>query len=89
MNVSPSHRIKANVKAKAIPLNAKQAIRGSPSPLNVLAMMPAQDAASARRLHDSDLVRFEVILKSFGSHNAVVERVNTTPVLKPDLQFPG
>ena len=32
MNVSPSHLIKLKVKANAMPLNAKDVIRGSPSP---------------------------------------------------------
>lgn len=53
MKTSPSHRIRLNVRANAIPLNANEAIRGSPSPWNVLIMMPTQAAESVERLHTS------------------------------------
>lgn len=61
MKTSPSHRIRLNVKAKAIPLNANEAIRGSPSPWNVLTMMPTQAAESVKRLHASALDRVVVM----------------------------
>lgn len=61
MNVSPSHRIRLNVRANAIPLNAKETIRGSPSPWNELATMPKQVADNVRRLHDSTPVKAEDI----------------------------
>lgn len=53
MNTAPSHRIRLNVRANARPLNANEAIRGSPSPWNVLIMMPTQAADSVKRLHVS------------------------------------
>lgn len=53
MKMSPSHRIKLKAKANARPLKANEAIRGSPSPLNVLTIMPIQAAESVRRLHAS------------------------------------
>jgi hypothetical protein len=40
MNVGPSHRIIEYVAEKAIPLNARDAMRGSPSPRKVFAMIP-------------------------------------------------
>ena len=48
-------RLKA--RANAMPLKANEAIRGSPSPLNVFIMMPTQAVESVRRLHDSALER--------------------------------
>ena len=53
MKTSPSHRIKLKVRANARPLNANEAIRGSPSPWKVLIMMPTQAAESDKRLHAS------------------------------------
>ena len=53
MKTSPSHRIRLKVRANAIPLNANEAIRGSPSPWNVLIIMPTQVAESVKRLHAS------------------------------------
>ena len=67
MNVSPSHRIRLNVKAKAIPLNANEAISGSPSPWKVLIIMPKQAAESVRRLHASAQFRLDVITDQLGS----------------------
>lgn len=40
MNVGPSHRIIAYDAEKAIPLSASEAMRGSPSPWKVLAIIP-------------------------------------------------
>ena len=42
-----------NVRANARPVNANEAIRGSPSPWKVLIMMPTQAAESVERLHAS------------------------------------
>ena len=53
MKTSPSHRIRLKAKANARPLKANEAIRGSPSPLKVLTIMPIQAAESVRRLHAS------------------------------------
>ena len=61
MNVFPSHLIRLNVNENAMPLNAKEAIRGSPSPWKVFTIMPTQAAESVRRLHASTLLRVEFI----------------------------
>ncbi len=61
MKTSPSHRIRLKVRANARPLNAKEAIRGSPSPWNVLVMTPTQAAESVKRPHASGLDR-EVVM---------------------------
>ena len=53
MKTSPSHRIRLKVRANAKPLNANEAIRGSPSPWKVLMTMPTQTAESVKRLHAS------------------------------------
>ena len=53
MKTSPSHRMRLKARAKARPLKANEASRGSPSPLNVFIMMPTQAAESVRRLHAS------------------------------------
>lgn len=53
--------MRLNEKANAIPLKAKEAIRGSPSPWKVLAMMPMQAAERVSRLHDSVPVNVEDI----------------------------
>jgi len=50
INVGPSHRIMAYDAAYAIPLNAREAMRGSPSPRKVFAMMANDARARARRL---------------------------------------
>ena len=62
MKVSPSHLIRLNVNENAIPLKAKEAIRGSPSPWNVFTIMPTQAAESVRRLHASTLLRAEFMM---------------------------
>lgn len=62
MKVSPSHRIRLKVNAKAMPLNANDAIRGSPSPWKVLAMMPTHAAERARRLNVSALLRLALMV---------------------------
>ena len=62
MNVSPSHLIRLNVNEYAMPLNANEAIRGSPSPWKVFTMMPTQAAESVRRLHASTLLRVEFMV---------------------------
>ena len=62
MNVSPSHLIRLNVNENAMPLNAREAIRGSPSPWKVFTMMPTQAAESVRRLHASTLLRAEFMI---------------------------
>ena len=61
MKVSPSHRIKLKANAKDIPLNAKEAIRGSPSPWKVLTITPRQAAERVRRLHASEPVSVVVM----------------------------
>lgn len=53
MNVGPSHLIIEYEAANAIPLNAKDAMRGSPSPRNVFEIMPMQASVRERRLTDS------------------------------------
>jgi hypothetical protein len=55
MKVGPSHRIKQNEIAKARPLNANDAIRGSPSPSpeNVFARMPQHAAVRVKRVRVS------------------------------------
>lgn len=50
INVGPSHRIMAYDAAYAIPLNAREAMRGSPSPRKVFAMMPNDARARDMRL---------------------------------------
>ena len=62
MKTSPSHRIRLKVRANARPLNASEAIRGSPSPWNVLIMMPTQAAETVKRLHVSALDRVVVMI---------------------------
>ena len=62
INVSPSHRMRLNVEANAMPLNAKEAIRGSPSPWKVLAMMPKQAAVRPKSVHDSNFVSVEAMM---------------------------
>lgn len=49
MNAGPSQRIIANVAENAIPLKASEAMRGSPSPWKVFAMMPQQARDSDKR----------------------------------------
>lgn len=51
--ISPTHRIKLKVKVNARPLSANEAIRGSPSPRNVLNIIPTQATESVKRLHAS------------------------------------
>ena len=86
MNVSPSHLIRLNVNENAMPLNAKEAIRGSPSPWNVFTMMPAQAAESVRRLHASTLLRAEFmifhVVIMVNSHT--VKEFETQKILMPD-----
>jgi hypothetical protein len=54
MNVGPSHRIIAYDAEKAIPLSANEAMRGSPSPWKVFAIIP-------RQANESDVrVKFSV-----------------------------
>lgn len=53
MNVGPSHLIIEYEAANAMPLNARDAIRGSPSPRKVLEIMPTQASVRERRLRDS------------------------------------
>ena len=55
MKTGLNQRIKLYVEAKAIPLNAIEAIKGSPSPWNVLAITPKHAIESARRLRVSAL----------------------------------
>ena len=69
MNVSPSHRMRLNVRANAMPLNAIETIRGSPSPWKVWATTPIQASVSPRSVHDSTLVRTEVI----AAHSTLME----------------
>ena len=57
MKTSPSHRIRLKVRANAKPLNANEAIKGSPSPWNVLMTIPTQAAESVKRLQASALER--------------------------------
>ena len=54
--------MRAYVAAYARPENARDTLRGAPSPWNVLAMMPKEAKAKARRLHASDLDSTAVIV---------------------------
>ena len=51
--MSPSHLTKLYAAANAMPLNAKDATRGSPSPWNVFAITPAHAIKSVTRLDAS------------------------------------
>lgn len=62
MKTSPSHRIKQYVNENAIPLNAKDATKGSPSPLIELAMIPRHVAVIAQRLNVSALLRTVIMI---------------------------
>ena len=62
INVSPSHRIRPYVNANAIPLNANEAISGSPSPRKLLTKMADEAAKNDRRLHFSALERVEAMM---------------------------
>lgn len=53
MKVGPSHLIIEYEAANAIPLNAKEAMSGSPSPRKVFEMMPMQARDNERRLRVS------------------------------------
>lgn len=53
MKVGPSHLIIANEAENAIPLNARDAMRGSPSPWKVFAITPMQARDKERRDHVS------------------------------------
>ena len=66
IKTSPSHRTRLKVRANARPLNANEAIRGSPSPWNVLIMMPTQATESVKRLQASapDRVAVMTVQKS-------------------------
>ena len=67
MKAGPSHRIRLYVKENAIPLNANDAMRGSPSPWKVLAMMPIQAAEMTERLRVSELLNVvEDIMDDYG-----------------------
>lgn len=57
MNVSPSHRIRLYANANAMPLNANEAISGSPLPRKLLNKIATEAAESERRLHVSTLER--------------------------------
>ena len=54
--------MRLNVNENAMPLNAIEAIRGSPLPWNVLAMMPKQAADKERRVTVSALLRAVAII---------------------------
>lgn len=62
MNVGPSQTIIAYDDEKAIPLNARDAMSGSPSPWNVLAIMPRQAIVRDRRLSVSVRERNGVVI---------------------------
>ena len=66
MKAGPSHRIRLYVKENAIPLNANDAMRGSPSPWKVLAMIPIQAAVMAERLSVSELLKVVDIMDNYG-----------------------
>ena len=53
IKVVPSHRIKLYVLAKARPLNAREAMSGSPWPWNVLLMIPIEMATMTESVHVS------------------------------------
>ena len=67
MKVGPSQRIMAYAAAKAIPLNASDAMRGSPSPWKVFAIIPKQARPKDSRLRVSVEERWEGIDIVFGS----------------------
>ena len=57
MKMFPSHLIMQYVDAKAMPLKAKDAIRGSPSPWNVLAIIPKHATEIVKRVKASAQLR--------------------------------
>ena len=73
MKTSPSHLIMQYADAKAMPPKAKDAIRGSPSPWKVLAMMPRHAAETAKRVRASALLR--AVLMTIQCHSMSLERV--------------
>ena len=56
IKTGPSHRIRLYVDAKAIPLNAREAITGSPSPWKVFVMTARHAADIAQRPNVSVLL---------------------------------
>lgn len=62
MKVGPSHLMRLYVDANAMPLKAREAIRGSPSPWKVLAMTARHAAETAQRLRVSALLRVVFIM---------------------------
>jgi hypothetical protein len=62
-NAGPAHLTIANVAENASPEKASEAIRGSPSPWNVLAVMARHAAERVERVHDS--VRLNVAFMMF------------------------
>lgn len=67
MKTGPSHIIRLYVEAKAMPLKAREAIRGSPSPWKVLAMIAKHAAESVRSDHVSVRVREGAIMNDGSS----------------------
>ena len=57
IKVGPSHRMRPYVEENAMPLNAREAISGSPSPWKVFAMTARHAADIAQRLEVSTLLR--------------------------------
>ena len=47
---------------KAMPLNAREAMRGSPSPRKVLDIIPTQARVRERRLRDSVVLRVDAVV---------------------------
>ena len=62
MKVCPSQRIKQYEDEKAIPLNAREAIKGSPSPWQVVTIRLKHVIESVMRLKVSELFKDVVIL---------------------------
>lgn len=74
INTAPSHRIRLYANEKAMPLKAREAIRGSPSPWKVFAMMPMQAREREERERTSVLLSVVVVVvmvvgrETFGCH---------------------
>jgi len=87
MNVGPSHRIIEYDAANATPLNAREAMRGSPSPRKVFAIMPKDASVRDNRLRISVKERLEGVDVALGEFRiaiaqavAVIETVSVQSV---------
>jgi hypothetical protein len=72
INVGPSHRIMEYDAANAMPLNAREAMRGSPSPRKVFAIMPNDASARDSRLRVSAKERAEEVAVLIGEFRTTI-----------------